>query len=255
MKKIFYLLFVATLCVALAGCSKDNEDASGETPNTPEPGGGTQVTLVGTWRHNFSTGYVLMYFGSSGKGWLQEYDEADGGWYDKDIFSYTYSATRKTITFTYEGETERYDVLSLSASELVLQYEDDDDDITRWTRLSDQEVNGGNGNSSTSVSANFFVGTWDNYKDFYDGEYEYYEEGEYMLRFKNDGTGYWIEEGEIYDQFEWEYDSSYLYFTFREDDEEETEVMKVKIVGDDEMAFVYKESDGEEWLEFWKRMK
>ena len=253
MKKLYYFLFVAILCVAFAGCSKDNDEANNETPNAPEQGGGAQVTLVGTWRHNFSTGYILIYFGPSGKGWEQEYDEADGGWYDKETFSYTYSSTRKTITISYDGENERYNVLSLTNTELVLQYEDEDDEITRWTRVSDQEVNGGSNN--TSVSAKYFVGTWDNYKDYYDGEYEYYEEGEYLLRFKNDGTGYWIEEGEIYDQFKWEYDSSYLYFTFRDDDgEEETEVMKVKIVGDDEMAFVYKE-EGDEWLEFWKRKK
>ncbi|MBQ7818065.1 MAG: hypothetical protein IJ341_00040 [Bacteroidales bacterium] len=86
-------------------------------------GGSTENLIVGEWRCNFSTGYVLMNLGADGSGWEDEYDEADGGWYGKDYFQYTYDSSSKTMTIIYDdGDYEQYKVISVNQNQLVVAY-------------------------------------------------------------------------------------------------------------------------------------
>lgn len=100
-------------------------------------------SLTGTWRYDFSSGYTYMYFDGKGSGWEQEYDPADGGWHGKDYFKYSYSASEKKITFTYDenGFRKEKKVLSLSESELKLQDDPSNSAKTRtWKFVSKEEV-------------------------------------------------------------------------------------------------------------------
>lgn len=96
------------------------------------------------------------------------------------------------------------------------------------------------------------VGTWENYKDYEeDYGYDYWEEGEYVVRFKSDGTGFWLEDGYADEYFEWELDGMTLYITYSYDGETEVEVIKIKTLEKDEMVFSY---DGGEYLEYYRRI-
>lgn len=99
------------------------------------------LSLTGTWRYDFSSGYIYMYFDGKGSGWEQEYDEDDGGWYEKNYFKYSYSPSEKEIIFTWDddGYREEIKVLSLSDSELKLLDFIDGGSRT-WKFVSKEEV-------------------------------------------------------------------------------------------------------------------
>lgn len=101
-------------------------------------------SLTGTWRYDFSSGYVYMYFDGKGSGWEQEYDPADGGWHGKDYFKYSYSPSEKEIIFTWDedGDREEIKVISLSDSELKL-LDFMDEGTTIWKFVSKEEVETG----------------------------------------------------------------------------------------------------------------
>lgn len=106
-----------------------------------------------------------------------------------------------------------------------------------------------NDKDNDKSSKSLIVGTWENYKDWEEGYgYDYYEDGEYVVRFKSDGTGFWLEDGYADDGFKWELDDSYLYFYYDEDD---IEVIKVKSLDKEEMVLSY---NGGEYLEYYRRI-
>lgn len=132
MKKLFYL-FWAVATLGLTACS-DNEEN-----NTPQTG---DNLLVGTWKYNFSSGYTLLYFDANGFGWEQEYDSADGGWYDKEYFNYqlvNQGGTQK-IRFTYPDgpfdHIEECSIIALTAEKLVWSYVDLEVEVEEWVRVS-----------------------------------------------------------------------------------------------------------------------
>ncbi len=88
MKKSFSnwvaIALVFMLCISLPSCSKDGDDKKEDTPS-----------IVGTWRHDFSTGYILLVLRSNGTGLLEEYDSGE--------IDYSYE-----ISYYYDKEQERY---------------------------------------------------------------------------------------------------------------------------------------------------
>ena len=116
MKKLFYL-FLAAMTLGLTACS-DNEEN-----NTPQDG---DNLLVGTWKHNFSSGYILHYFDAAGFGWDQEYDSDDGGWGDKEYYSYQLvnQGRGQKVILTYPDGSVEYSIITLTAERLVWSYID-----------------------------------------------------------------------------------------------------------------------------------
>lgn len=88
MKKSFSnwvaIALVFMLCISLPSCSKDGDDKKEDTPS-----------IIGTWRHDFSTGYILLVLRSNGTGLLEEYDSGE--------IDYSYE-----ISYYYDKEQERY---------------------------------------------------------------------------------------------------------------------------------------------------
>jgi len=78
------IALVFMLCISLPSCSKDGDDKKEDTPS-----------IVGTWRHDFSTGYILLVLRSNGTGLLEEYDSGE--------IDYSYE-----ISYYYDKEQERY---------------------------------------------------------------------------------------------------------------------------------------------------
>ena len=74
------------------------------------------VSLTGTWRHVFSTGYVDITFYSNGSGRIIEYDH--GKLEYSEYFTYTYM--NGYINIKEDRESYRMKVLSLTASKLVV---------------------------------------------------------------------------------------------------------------------------------------
>ena len=83
----------------------------------------------------------------------------------------------------------------------------------------DDAGNGGNNNSDKIEEGDdrkaLLIGLWEAEKDWEeDYGYDYWDDGELVLRFKEDGTGFWMieDEEDDVDSFEWEIDGTILYF-------------------------------------------
>lgn len=94
------------------------------------------------------------------------------------------------------------------------------------------------------------VGTWDLEKAWDEdwGEYEYFEEGEWTLRFQAGGTGYIVEEEDRWG-FDWEIDGSWLYMEDYDGYEDEA---KIKKLTNTELVLSYYDGD---YIEYYKRSK
>lgn len=127
--KLFLLLTAFCGSLALSACSNDddeNNNGGGSTGNS---------MLVGTWRHDFSTGYQLITFKSNGTGVMQEYDAADGGWYDPDSFNYSHNLTKNTVFLYFEdGERVTYQITQLTNSSMSWYNVDWPSDAASWYR-------------------------------------------------------------------------------------------------------------------------
>lgn len=127
MKKLLYFAFMAMLCCGFVACGSDDDN-----------GGGDTQSIVGTWKSVFSSGYQLLHFSAGGTGYLQEYDEDDGGLGDKEYFAYSYNERSQKITFMFEeyDEIEIYNVYVLTDTKLVMQYDSDyEEEIEEWYRI------------------------------------------------------------------------------------------------------------------------
>lgn len=95
------------------------------------------------------------------------------------------------------------------------------------------------------------VGTWNFFKEWEnDYGYEYYEDGEYGLLFKANGTGYTIEDGEIDWPFEWAINGSKLYIEYADDDEIETAT--ITTLNKSELTLSYYNG---EYIEYYERIR
>lgn len=77
---------VAIVSAGFVSCGSDEDDKKEN-----------EVSLIGTWRHDFSSGYILLIIKSNGTGLMEEYDSASGG------IEYT-----ETISYYYDKDKERY---------------------------------------------------------------------------------------------------------------------------------------------------
>lgn len=117
---------MAALSVGIASCDKEEPEPQKEETKKEETV--SESLLVGTWRHNFSSGYSVKCFRANGTGYEQEYDEDDGGLGSKHNFEYTYNEKTGKLKLTYdEGdeiddcETWIYEVVYLTSSTLELE--------------------------------------------------------------------------------------------------------------------------------------
>jgi|GEM_PF-2793712 len=125
MKSILYFLLATLLCCVPTACGGNDHD---------EPQDPSQA-LFGSWRHDFSTGYVLMHFNSDGTGWEWE---VENNIIDEDFFEYFYYPENSTITFIDDdGDIETKKVIVLTSDRLVLEYTDIDVETEIWIREQD----------------------------------------------------------------------------------------------------------------------
>jgi len=133
LQKFFFLLVMGISLSFICACGDDDEEP------VREPEKEESLGIIGTWRYKFSSGYVYMYFGKDGNGWNHEYDEADGGWREKEPFTYVYDDTSKKIVIKWsDGDTEVLIVSVLSQTGLVLE-DYADEGLTFYERISNGE--------------------------------------------------------------------------------------------------------------------
>ena len=137
LQKFFFLLVMGISLSFICACGDDEEEP------VQEPEKEESLGIIGTWRHEFSTGFSYIYFDKAGYGWDHEYDEADGGWYDKELFTYVYDATNRVIVIKYEDETVKATVAALSETKLVLEDFGGDTGFELYERISDGEYKTG----------------------------------------------------------------------------------------------------------------
>ncbi len=104
-KTLFRLLTIMTVAIAsvsLSSCSKDDET------NPPT------ITIVGTWKYSWDSGYSLLTFYDNGTCRDQEYDH--GKWDRDRTGNYEYNAEEGYVILF----SEKYDVIRLTSDELVL---------------------------------------------------------------------------------------------------------------------------------------
>jgi len=116
---------------ALTSCSDDNKD---------EPDSSSE-SVVGVWRHDFSTGYRLLTFEKNGEYSEVEFDKAGGNWSESGTYSIKGNVMTRVLS---DGDVEVYSILTHTAKKLILRYEGKyigqydqyyDDDFEDWTRV------------------------------------------------------------------------------------------------------------------------
>jgi len=182
----------------ICACGDDDEEP------VREPEKEESLGIIGTWRYDFSTGFHYIYFGKAGYGWENEYDEADGGWYGKEPFTYVYDDASKKIVIKWsDGYTEILTVSVLSQTGLVLENYADEG-LTFYERISDGEYETGDEEiqKPESGEASNLVGTWR--CDYGGDDYE-------ILYFDKSGEGW---ERDYYD--DWEDEKEYFSYVYNE---------------------------------------
>lgn len=113
MKKSFSnwvaIALVFMLCISLPSCSKDGDDKKEDTPS-----------IVGTWRHDFSTGYILLVLRSNGTGLLEEYDSGEIDYSHEISYYYDKEQERYMIVESESKETYTYPIKYYNETTLVL---------------------------------------------------------------------------------------------------------------------------------------
>ena len=95
MKKVFNYLLIVTLLLGTAVSFNSCKDDDDEDSNKSK--------IVGTWKHTFSTGYVLWTFNSNGTCVWSEKDYASVSY--TDYGTYTYKDGVLVVYMGDEGET------------------------------------------------------------------------------------------------------------------------------------------------------
>ena len=142
--KFALFMYAIVLLGFFTGCNgNDGEEKESEVSE-----------LIGTWRHDFSTGYELMYLGEDGYGWIEEYDDEDGdGYYDRDYFDYTYDSSSRTLALVFgDDDIDYLEIRSLTKSKFVgyWHWGDYEEGKTEtWERVNhDEENNDDDGNNN-----------------------------------------------------------------------------------------------------------
>ena len=131
MKNNYYwslLVIVVTtvLSISLISCGDDDDKK-----NEPE-----KVSIIGTWRHDFSSGYILLVFKKDGTGYIEEYDHGSIQYSDPITYYYDDVKERYMIVESDGGHTYTYPVQYFNETTLVLV--DPDGKSMSYTRVSSQ---------------------------------------------------------------------------------------------------------------------
>ena len=104
-KFLSWMFVVMLAAVSFVSCGDDDDKKDGDLG-----GGGATKSLIGTWKHTFSSGYIIMTFKADGSGSEFEYDSESESW--SDVFTYVYDASSgKLLTRYSEEDTEVWDVV------------------------------------------------------------------------------------------------------------------------------------------------
>lgn len=98
------ILMVTIVSVGFVSCGDDDEE--------------DEITIVGTWRYDFGSGYVLLTFNQNGTARYQEYDH--GRWESDESANYVYSNGSLFVTGR-NGERVTIEVISLTQTTLILK--------------------------------------------------------------------------------------------------------------------------------------
>ncbi len=112
----------------------DPDDPNGpngpDGPDDPIPGGDGTPSIVGTWKCQCNTVYVLAEFKANGDVTIAEYKNSSN--YPRLTFGGKWQLTGSSLVINYDdGDTETYDIV-LGANNL--HWELDEDDLQDWVR-------------------------------------------------------------------------------------------------------------------------
>ena len=107
--KTFTLISCFIALFSCASCTKDNTS----NQNTSD-----EVTIIGSWKYSFSSGYVILTFDNDG---YMRYYEYDHGAVESDKY-YQYTYDNNILTLKREGHSDKViEVETLSREKLVLR--------------------------------------------------------------------------------------------------------------------------------------
>lgn len=112
------------LSISFVSCG-GNDDKK----NEPE-----KAAIIGTWRHDFSSGYILLVFKKDGTGYIEEYDHNSIQYSDPITYYYDDLKERYMIVEADGDHTYTYPVQYYNETTLVLV--DPDGYSMTYTRVS-----------------------------------------------------------------------------------------------------------------------
>lgn len=114
------------LVLSSSSCHNDDDDMKEK-----------EVSLVGTWRHDFSSGYILLIFRSDGTGHMEEYDaEEEMYHYHSSEISYYYDENKERYVLILKEAGNTYYCPILYFNETTLAFINPDDETETYTRVS-----------------------------------------------------------------------------------------------------------------------
>lgn len=145
MKKVRFLsllLFFIALNCGVTSCGDDDDNQIQE------------YSIVGLWKHDFSSGSNYMFFNFDNTGWDHVFDLNDGGWRHRHNWTYDYNQNQGYLYVVYEeGDIDVFKVSYISQTEMIL-VDDYDGDEHRYVRVdSETSENQGSGGSNDSGSS------------------------------------------------------------------------------------------------------
>ena len=124
---VFVGMCIMCLSVFTASCSSDSNDDE-NNGNAEE-----EYSIVGTWRHDFSSGYCEITFKKDGTGYGEENDEGNG--YAPEHFSYTFEYTYRndkvTIIYDDDDEIETGQIIWVNKNKFIADIADEN---STWVR-------------------------------------------------------------------------------------------------------------------------
>ena len=104
---------VAIVSVGFVSCGDDDDEDEKKID---------EVTIIGTWRLDYSSGYELLTFNSNGKGTLSEYNyEGKKEILDEiEAFDYIFNESTMTLRILAGDEVEIWKVESLTSTQMII---------------------------------------------------------------------------------------------------------------------------------------
>lgn len=107
------ILMVAIVSVSFVSCGDDDDEDEKKID---------EVTIIGTWRCDYSDGYELLTFNSNGKGTYSEYYyEGKKEILDEiEAFDYIFNESTMTLRILAGDEVEIWKVESLTSTQMII---------------------------------------------------------------------------------------------------------------------------------------